>query len=123
MGLTYIYITHDLSTARYFTDRIAVMYLGVIVEMGESKEILSNPKHPYTKALIAAVSEIEIGNENRKKEIPIKGEIPSAIDIPIGCRFHTRCLYAKESCKEEREYELKKVKENHYSSCIRYLEI
>jgi peptide/nickel transport system ATP-binding protein len=101
LGLTYLYITHDLSTARYFTDRIAVMYLGKIVEMGGADEIIDNALHPYTKALIAAVCEPISGKSNTIKEIPIKGEIPSAANIPSGCRFHPRCLYAKPKCKEE----------------------
>jgi len=101
LGLTYLYITHDLSTARYFTDRIAVMYLGKIVEMGGADEIIDNALHPYTKALIAAVCEPIPGKSNTIKEIPIKGEIPSAANIPPGCRFHPRCLYAKPKCMEE----------------------
>lgn len=101
LGLTYLYITHDLSTARYFTDRIAVMYLGKIVEMSGADEVIDNALHPYTKALIAAVCEPIPGKANTIKEIPIKGEIPSAANIPSGCRFHPRCLYAKPKCKEE----------------------
>jgi peptide/nickel transport system ATP-binding protein len=101
LGLTYLYITHDLSTARYFTDRIAVMYLGKIIEMGGADEIIDNAAHPYTKALIAAVCEPIPGKSNTIKEIPIKGEIPLAANIPPGCRFHPRCLYAKPKCKEE----------------------
>jgi peptide/nickel transport system ATP-binding protein len=101
LGLTYLYITHDLSTARYFTDRIAVMYLGKIVEMSGADEVIDNALHPYTKALIAAVCEPISGKSNTIKEIPIKGEIPSAANIPSGCRFHPRCLYAKPKCKEE----------------------
>ncbi|MFY9393126.1 MAG: ABC transporter ATP-binding protein, partial [Halanaerobiales bacterium] len=88
MGLTYLYITHDLSTARYFTDRIAVMYLGKIVEMGYADDLIDKAKHPYTKALISAVCEPVSGKVNQSKEVPIKGEIPSAANIPEGCRFH-----------------------------------
>ena len=98
-NISYIYITHDLSTARYFADRIAVMYLGKIIEIGDADEIIDNPKHPYTKALIEAVPNISAGRVNIIKELPIKGEIPNASDIPSGCRFHTRCIYAKEECK------------------------
>ncbi|MDI9477683.1 MAG: ABC transporter ATP-binding protein, partial [Bacillota bacterium] len=86
MGLTYLYITHDLSTARYFTDRIAVMYLGKIVEMGYADDLIDKAKHPYTKALISAVCEPVSGKVNQSKEVPIKGEIPSAANIPEGCR-------------------------------------
>jgi len=101
LDLTYLYITHDLSTARYFTDRIAVMYLGKIVEMGGADEIIDEAAHPYTRALIAAVCEPISGKSNTIKEIPIKGEIPSAANIPSGCRFNPRCLYAKPKCREE----------------------
>ena len=101
LGLTYLYITHDLSTARYFTDRIAVMYLGKIIELAGADEVIDNALHPYTKALIEAVCEPVSGKSNTIKEIPIKGEIPSAADIPPGCRFHPRCLYAKPRCQEE----------------------
>lgn len=98
MDLSYLYITHDLSTARYFSNRIAVMYLGKIVEIGEANEIIDNAKHPYTKALIAAVPEALPGMVDIIKDIPIKGEIPNASNIPLGCRFHTRCIYAREEC-------------------------
>jgi len=116
LGLTYLYITHDLSTARYFTDRIAVMYLGKIVEMGGADEIIDEAAHPYTRALITAVCEPISGKSNTIKEIPIKGEIPSAADIPSGCRFHPRCLYAKPRCQEE-EPILKEVESGHQVAC------
>lgn len=116
LGLTYLYITHDLSTARYFTDSIAVMYLGKIVEMGKTDEVIDHALHPYTKALIAAVCEPIPGKSNTMKEIPIKGEIPSATYIPPGCRFHPRCLYAKPRCQEE-EPALIEVEEGHCVSC------
>jgi len=116
LGLTYLYITHDLSTARYFTDRIAVMYLGKIVELGGADEVIDHALHPYTKALIAAVCEPISGKSNTIKEIPIKGEIPSATHIPPGCRFHPRCLYAKPRCQEE-EPTLMEAEEGHYVSC------
>jgi len=116
LGLTYLYITHDLSTARYFTDRIAVMYLGKIVEMGGADEIIDEAAHPYTRALIAAVCEPISGKSNTIKEIPIKGEIPSAADIPSGCRFHPRCLYAKPRCQEE-EPVLIEIETGHMVAC------
>jgi len=116
LGLTYLYITHDLSTARYFTDRIAVMYLGKIVELGGADEVIDHALHPYTKALIAAVCEPIPGKSNTIKEIPIKGEIPSATHIPPGCRFHPRCLYAKPQCQEE-EPTLIEIEEGHYVFC------
>ncbi|HOB15764.1 MAG TPA: ABC transporter ATP-binding protein [Defluviitoga sp.] len=125
LNLTYLYITHDLSTARYFCDRIAVMYLGRIVELGTSDEIIENPLHPYTKALIAAVPEPIAGKENIIKDIPIKGEIPSASNIPQGCRFHTRCLYAKPICYEsDNDPELEEnSNDGHYVACYLHKEI
>jgi peptide/nickel transport system ATP-binding protein len=116
LNLSYLYITHDLSTARYFTDRIAVMYLGKIVEMADSDELIDNPIHPYTKALIAGVCEPVSGKVDRIKNVPIKGEIPSAADIPSGCRFHPRCLYAMPICKKE-EPLLIEIKAGHQVAC------
>ena len=116
-NLSYIYITHDLSTARYFADRIAVMYLGSIVEIGDADEIIDNPKHPYTKALIAAVPDASSGRVNIIKELPITGEIPNASNIPSGCRFHTRCIYAKDECKTNVPT-LKNINDNHTAACL-----
>ena len=123
MGLTYLYITHDLSTARYFTDRIAVMYLGKIVEMGNVDDVIDNTRHPYTRALISAVCEPLSGRVNQIKEVPIKGEIPSASDIPEGCRFHPRCLYAVPECREMEEPVLEEVEKDHFVACRRHREI
>lgn len=130
MGLTYLYITHDLSTARYFTDRIAVMYLGRIVEMGTPEDVIDHPKHPYTKALIEAVCDLGPGKVNRVKEVPIKGEIPSASNIPQGCRFHPRCIYSTDDCRRLPEPELElvenkdgSVREGHTVACRRYKEL
>jgi len=113
--LTYLFITHDLSTAKYLCDRIAIMYLGRIVEIGSIKDIFANPHHPYTKALLAAVP-IPDPTQRRKEEIPL-GEIPSAIDPPSGCHFHPRCKYAKPECSLGRP-ELKSIGEDHMSACI-----
>jgi peptide/nickel transport system ATP-binding protein len=123
MGLTYLYITHDLSTARYFTDRIAVMYLGRIVEMGKADDIIDRPLHPYTKALIEAVPEPQSGKVNIIKELPISGEIPSPANIPPGCRFHTRCPYATSECSEQAEPELLDIGGEHLHACRRYTEL
>ena len=123
LGLTYLYITHDLSTARYFTDRIAVMYLGKIVEMGKADDIIDRPVHPYTRALIEAVPEPATGQVNVIKELPISGEIPSPSNIPPGCRFHTRCPFAKPECKEEAEPELMDLGGGHCHACRRWREI
>jgi peptide/nickel transport system ATP-binding protein len=123
LGLTYLYITHDLSTARYFTDKIAVMYLGRIVEMGHPNDVIDNSLHPYTKALITAVCEPVAGKVNRIKEVPIKGEVPSAENIPQGCRFHPRCPYAVKACWEEQEPELVDAGNEHMVACRRYKEL
>ncbi|OHD68017.1 MAG: oligopeptide ABC transporter ATP-binding protein [Spirochaetes bacterium RBG_13_68_11] len=122
-GLTYLYITHDLSTARYFTDRIAVMYLGRIVELGSPDDVVDHPVHPYTRALIAAVCEPVSGQVDVIKQLPIKGEIPSAADIPPGCRFHPRCVFATKECSELPEPELETVGEGHQAACRRWKEI
>ena len=116
LELTYLYITHDLSTARYFTDRIAVMYLGRIVEIGEVDAVITTARHPYTQALIAAVCDPVSGNVNTIKELPIKGEIPSAENIPTGCRFHPRCPHCIPICTE-REPELSDIDEEHAAAC------
>ena len=91
-GITYIFITHDLAVARYICDRIAVMYLGRIVELGDARRVIEEPKHPYTKALVAAIPEPDPRNRLRIRNVPIKGEIPNAANIPPGCRFHPRCV-------------------------------
>lgn len=123
LGLTYLYITHDLSTARYFTDRIAVMYLGRIIEMGPANELIDKPIHPYTRALISAVPEPETGKVDIIKELPISGEIPSPANIPPGCRFHTRCPFAKSECSAEAEPELMDIGGGHFHACRRWKEI
>jgi peptide/nickel transport system ATP-binding protein len=114
LQLTYLFITHDLAVAKYISDRIAIMYLGKIVEMGEKEEIFSNPLHPYTQALLSA---IPVPNPERKrKTIELKGEVPSAINIPAGCRFHPRCPFAEEICKKK-EPELTVTPANHFVAC------
>lgn len=95
----FLYITHDIALSRYICDRIAVMYLGKIVEKGSTEDVIKKPLHPYTEALLAAVPVPD--PTARRTEIVIKGEVPSAVNPPKGCRFHTRCPYAKEICKEE----------------------
>lgn len=99
MDLSMLYIAHDLSEARYISDRMAVMYLGRIVETGDTEDVLNDPRHPYTKALIAAVP--DINPDIYREEFSIKGDIPSAIDLPKGCRFNPRCPYAFDRCREE----------------------
>jgi len=116
-NLTYLFITHDLAVAKYICDRIAIMYLGKIVELGDIEEVIDNPLHPYTRALISAVPV----PDPREKigEIPIKGEVTSPIDLPKGCRFRPRCLYVKDICKKK-EPELIEVSKNHYVACHLY---
>jgi peptide/nickel transport system ATP-binding protein len=123
MELSFIYITHDISTARFFTDRIAVMYLGRIVEIGTQDEVIDNPAHPYTRALIAAVCEPEAGRVNLLRDLKVRGEVPSASDVPEGCRFHPRCLFATEECSGLPEPELSDSGGGHFHACRRWKEI
>ncbi len=115
-NLTYVFITHDLAVANIVCDYINVMYLGRIVEHGSTDEILLRPKHPYTQALIAAVPTPDPKGRWRIKEVPIIGEVPNAISIPPGCRFHPRCLYAMNICKSE-DPPFFGVGPKHYSAC------
>jgi len=123
MDLSFVYITHDISTARFFTNRIAVMYLGRIVEIGTQDEVIDNPIHPYTKALIEAVCEPESGRVNVMRDLKVKGEIPSASNIPSGCRFHPRCFFARPECAELPEPELHDIGGGHLQACRRWKEI
>ncbi|WP_343209707.1 dipeptide ABC transporter ATP-binding protein [Anaerolentibacter hominis] len=114
MGLTYMFISHDLSVVKYISDRIAVMYLGKIVEFTDKTELYENPLHPYTKALLSA---IPVADVNHKMDrIILKGEVPSPFNPPHGCRFNTRCQYATERCMSEAP-ELRKVAPGHYAAC------
>ncbi|MEM1768791.1 MAG: ABC transporter ATP-binding protein, partial [Desulfurococcaceae archaeon] len=111
--------------ARYITNKIAIMYLGKIVEMGETLKVIDNPMHPYTKALIEAIPDPDPENRKKIREVPIKGEVPSAIYVPPGCRFHPRCLSFDEH-PEIRQYcrtqepPLIEVEKNHYVACWLY---
>jgi peptide/nickel transport system ATP-binding protein len=113
--LTYLFITHDLATAKYLCDRIAVMYLGRIVELGTKDELFRHAHHPYTRALLAAVP-VPDPSQRRTEEV-VRGEIPSAIDPPPGCHFHPRCPHAMPECREGRP-PLKEISPNHLSACI-----
>jgi peptide/nickel transport system ATP-binding protein len=114
---SFLYITHDIALARHMTDRLAVMYLGNIVEKGSTETIITQPKHPYTEALIAAVPVPD--PTARRTEVIIKGEVPSAVNPPSGCRFHTRCPYAWDLCKKE-EPKLIQTDEDRLVACHKY---
>ncbi len=98
-GLSYLFIAHDLSVVRHVCDRVAVMYLGIIVEQGSSDRVFRTPKHPYTQALLASVPVADPGV--RRKRVPIEGDLPSPVHLPTGCRFRTRCPLAAEICAKE----------------------
>ncbi len=121
--LSYLYITHDISTARFFTDRLAVMYLGRIVEIGSADDIVDRPAHPYTRALIQAVPEPVPGRVKEIRELPIRGEVPSGSAIPQGCRFHPRCVFATKDCRTAPEPALVEVGPGHRAACRRWREI
>ncbi|MEG6523685.1 ABC transporter ATP-binding protein [Desulfotomaculum sp. 1211_IL3151] len=113
-GLTYILISHDLSVVNYMSDKIAVMYLGKLVEYGTSEEVFNHPAHPYTKALFAAIPDID--TEGIDSLVTLDENVPSAINPPTGCRFHTRCPEVMEVCRVK-EPELKMVGEGHQAAC------
>ncbi len=112
MGLTYVYITHDLATAKFFCDRVAIMYLGRIVEIGPTEEIFADPKHPYTQALMAAIPEPD-PRRSMPRDLP-RGEIPDAAQPPLGCSFHPRCPVAVHQCGWEAR-DLRVVLEDHWT--------
>jgi oligopeptide transport system ATP-binding protein len=116
--LTYLFISHDLRAIRHVSDRVAVMYLGKIVELGDAKEVYREPLMPYTKALISAVPIPDPKIEAKRERIILKGDVPSPINPPTGCNFHTRCPYAIEDCKKV-EPSLVEIKPKHFAACIR----
>lgn len=116
LGLTYLFIAHDLSVVKYISDRVIVMYLGTMVEEAETEELYGNPQHPYTKALLSAIPEADPDKAKANKRIPIKGEIPSPINPPNACRFAERCAYATERCFKEQPT-LKEVCPGHRVAC------
>lgn len=115
--LTYLFITHDLSVVEHIADRVAVMYLGKIVELADKEKLFNNPLHPYTEALISAAPEVE--TENKKERIILSGDVPSPANPPKGCPFHTRCPKVMDICKEETP-EFKETLEGQYTACHLY---
>ncbi|MEM0339957.1 MAG: ABC transporter ATP-binding protein [Acidilobaceae archaeon] len=121
-GLSILFVTHDLALARYVCDRVGIMYLGKIVEVGKVDEVIESPLHPYTKALIKAVPDVAPELKKVLKEVPIKGEVTSAVNIPLGCRFRPRCVeydaneWVRPRCERE-EPELREVTPGHWSAC------
>jgi oligopeptide/dipeptide ABC transporter ATP-binding protein len=114
LGLTLIVIAHDLAVVRHMSDRIAVMYLGQVVETGATDDVVANGRHPYTQALMSAVPEAHVNGDAQPSTL--KGEIPSPINPPSGCRFRTRCPYATAECADESP-QLREVSDQHFSAC------
>lgn len=116
LGLTYLFIAHDLSMVKYISDRIGVMYLGKIVETAESLELYKNPIHPYTKALLSSIPIADPDKSSEKKRIILEGNVPSPLNPPTGCRFNTRCIYSKPICSKV-EPEFKEISKGHKVAC------
>ncbi len=116
LGLTYVFIAHDLSVVRQVSTRTAVMYLGSIVESGPTEEIFNAPRHPYSEALISAVPSADLDRTNRRERIVLQGDVPSPINPPSGCRFHPRCRYATERCRVERP-KLAEIEPGRFVAC------
>lgn len=116
LGLTYLFIAHDLSVVKHISDRIGVMYLGKLVELVDANRLYENPLHPYTKSLLSAIPVPDPNLTRNKSRIKLEGEIPSPINPPSGCRFHERCQYASEICNKE-EPKLVEIEKGHFVSC------
>ena len=116
LGLTYVFIAHDLAVVRHISNRIAVMYLGNIVEITDASELYEKPLHPYTLALLSAIPVTDYEVEQARERITLQGEVPSPINAPKGCPFHPRCIYATEQCRAERPG-LKEIYPGHFVAC------
>ncbi len=117
LGLTILFISHDLGVIKYLSDRVAIMYLGEIVELGTVDDIFYNPAHPYTKALLSAVPNLE---DAKYEKVELKGELPSPTTLPYGCKFHTRCPFCKPECKEIIPQEIS-LSDSHFVKCLLHL--
>ena len=116
MGLTYLFISHDLSMVKHISDRVGVMYLGSFVELASNEVLYSSPKHPYTQALISAIPEADPDYESQKEKTKLEGEVPSPLNPPSGCKFRTRCKYATERCAQEPPV-FREVEPDHFVAC------
>ncbi len=116
MGLTYLFIAHDLSAVKHISNRIGVMYLGRMVELADSYELITRPLHPYTKSLISAIPIADPKIAKESKRIALQGDVPSPLNPPSGCRFRTRCPYADEKCAQETP-KWREVERGHFSAC------
>ncbi|MGI5990317.1 MAG: ABC transporter ATP-binding protein [Lachnospiraceae bacterium] len=115
-GVAYLFISHDMSVIRYLCDKVAVMYLGRLVEYGTKEEIFGNPLHPYTKALLSAIPVPDVGAA-KPERIRLVGDVPSPLYPPSGCRLHNRCPYATEECSEEGVAQMVRINDNHMTAC------
>ena len=115
LGLTYLFISHDLSMVRHISDRICIMYLGSVVELADAQQIDENPIHPYTRALFSAVPQIDDAGWSSRR-IKLEGEIPNPINAPKGCKFCTRCMWAKQICQEQPP-QLEEIEPGHFVAC------
>jgi peptide/nickel transport system ATP-binding protein len=118
LGLTYLFIAHDLAVVRHISDRVAVMYLGRVMEVADRHALYASPQHPYTRALLEAVPIPDPGIERERARVPLRGEIPSPLEPPSGCVFHPRCPMAGEECRREVPA-LREIRPSHHAACVK----